>query len=354
MDCKICAKIKEKEPEFSSKDINIITKATKYTLKFLVDNKIITTPVNFERWFNVFAYLSEHNLSPEECPKEKLLKLFEELNEDVDKNSFEKYKEEVNVVFDKIKLGMEDTISNLANYESILEKRSEEIKKEQEKIEDKSLKEITLKILEETTKLRDENKVFRERLERQTEEIRKLQEELSITKEEANVDYLTKLPNRRSFTRTMEDLFKSYKTYGVPFSFVMLDVDNFKQINDTYGHDFGDKVLVEIGKILRTFLRAKDIPGRLGGEEFGILLPDVKLEQAYKVAERLRQAIEVRDLEVEDGKYVNFTTSIGVAEVNDSMESVEELYKKADEALYKAKRNGKNQVQLSESIGSIT
>ncbi len=352
MDCKICSKVKEDGVKFSSKDINIIAKATKNTLKFLVDNKIPTIPVNFERWFNVFAYISEHNLEPEDCPKEKLFKLFEDLNKDVDKTSFEKYKDKINFAFDKIKLGMEDTISNLQEYENSLEKRSEEIKKEQEKIEDSSLKEITLKILEETTKLREENKMFRERLEKQTEEIQKLQEELSITKEEANIDYLTKLPNRRSFTRTLEDFFKSYKTYGIPFSLVMLDIDDFKKINDTYGHDFGDKVLVEVGKILRTFLRAKDIPGRLGGEEFGILLPDVRLEQAYQVAERLRKAIEVRDLEVENGKYVNFTASMGIAEIDDSIETIEELYKKADEALYKAKKNGKNQVQLAKYISS--
>ncbi len=352
MKCKICSKIREEDIKFSSKDLNIIVKATKDTLKFLVDNSIPTIPKNFESWFNVFAYLSEHNLECSDCPKEKIFELYKELNDMSEKKEVERYKEQINLAFDKIKLGMEDTLSNLEKYEKSLEKRSEDIKREQEKIEDQTLKEITLKILEETRKLREENSKFREKLEKQTQEIQKLQEELSTTKEEANVDFLTKLPNRRSFTRALEDLFKSYKTYHIPFSLVMLDIDNFKHINDTYGHDFGDKVLVEIGKILRTFLRAKDIPGRLGGEEFGIILPDVNIEQAYQIAERLRKAIEIRDLEVEKGKYINFTASMGIAEVNDSMESIEELYKKADEALYKAKKNGKNQVQLSKVIGS--
>lgn len=351
MECKICTKIKE-ERELTNKDLNIVVKATKDTLKFLVDNKIPTIPKNFEGWFNVFAYLAEHNLEPEDCSREKLFELFKELNEDADTKLFEKYKEKISLAFDKIKLGMEDTLVNLEKYEKSLEEKSRDIEKEREKIEDQTLKDITLKILDETKKLREENSKFREKLEKQTREIQKLQEELSTTKEEANIDFLTKLPNRRSFTRALEDFFESYKMYKVPFSLVMLDIDNFKQINDTYGHDFGDKVLVEIGKILKTFLRAKDIPGRLGGEEFGIILPSVRLEQAFRIAERLRKAIEVRDLEVENGKYVNFTASMGIAEIEDSMESVEELYKKADEALYKAKKNGKNQVQLARYAGS--
>ena len=351
MKCKICEKIKE-NAEFNSKDIGIIVKATKDTLKFLVDNKIPTIPKNFEGWFNVFAYLSEHNLDPSECSEEKLMELYKELSSD-DGESIENYKKKISNAFDKIKSGMEETLSNLENYEQSLEERSKDIEEEHRKIEDQTLKEITLKILEETKKLREENQHFREKLEKQTRELQKLQEELSITKEEANIDFLTKLPNRRSFTRALEDFLDNFKNYSVPFSLVMLDIDNFKQINDTYGHDFGDKVLIEIGKILRTFLRAKDIPGRLGGEEFGIILPGVKLEQAYRIAERLRKAIEVRDLEVDNGKYVNFTASIGVAEVEDSMESIDDLYKKADEALYKAKQNGKNQVQVARHSSSF-
>ncbi len=351
MECKICLKVKE-ERELTNKDLNIVVKATKDTLKFLVDNQIPTIPKNFERWFNVFAYLTEYGLECEDCPQEKLFELFKELNENTDEKLFEKHKEKINLAFNKIKLGMEDTLSSLDKYEKSLEEKSRDIEREQEKIEDESIKEITLKILDETKKLREENSKFREKLEKQTREIQKLQEELSTTKEEANIDFLTKLPNRRSFTRALEEFFESYKTYQVPFSLVMLDIDDFKRINDTYGHDFGDKVLVEIGKILKTFLRAKDIPGRLGGEEFGIILPGVKLEQAFRIAERLRKAIEVRELEVENGKYVNFTASMGIAEVEDSMESTEELYKKADEALYKAKKNGKNQVQLATYTGS--
>lgn len=123
----------------------------------------------------------------------------------------------------------------------------------------------------------------------------------------------------------------------------MLDIDNFKKINDTYGHQSGDLALKEISLILRSYLRANTIIGRLGGEEFGIILPNVPLEDAIKIAERIRSVIENREIKYED-KIIRITASFGITEVKEG-DTFDTLYKRVDEALYKAKKDGKNTIK---------
>ena len=146
---------------------------------------------------------------------------------------------------------------------------------------------------------------------------------------EAYYDELTKIYNRRGVLNEVKN--KS------PGNILFFDIDHFKKINDTYGHDFGDFVLEEIGKILKNTFRKSDIIGRWGGEEFIVVLPETKYEDALKLAEKLRKIIENHDF---DG--VRITISIGVSEYNGNFE---ESLKKADEALYNAKNSGRNQVK---------
>ena len=122
----------------------------------------------------------------------------------------------------------------------------------------------------------------------------------------------------------------------------MLDIDFFKKINDTYGHNIGDLVLQKIADISRTILRDIDIIGRIGGEEFAILLPETTLEDSVKVAERLRIEISNAAVLIEKEKEVKFTSSFGV--VSTSKSNIDDLLVKADKALYKAKDGGRNRV----------
>jgi diguanylate cyclase (GGDEF)-like protein len=149
------------------------------------------------------------------------------------------------------------------------------------------------------------------------------------------IDPLTKTLNRRALMARL----KLYLSAGIPISVMMLDIDNFKRINDTYGHLTGDKVLKELSEIIEKSLRSEDFVGRYGGEEFLIVLPRTNKETAFKVAERIRRKIERHRFPVPEP----VTVSIGVADSTEG-ESLEELISLADERLYRAKRSGKNRV----------
>ncbi|NLJ66568.1 MAG: GGDEF domain-containing protein, partial [Clostridiales bacterium] len=128
---------------------------------------------------------------------------------------------------------------------------------------------------------------------------------------------------------------------GEPLSIAMLDIDHYKEINDSYGHDVGDEVLKKLSKTLLRNIRKVDILARWGGEEFAILMPKNNAEEAYKMLERLRMIIENTQF-IND---IRITISAGVAELKDSDIS-DDLVRRADEALYKAKNNGRNNVQV--------
>ena len=159
---------------------------------------------------------------------------------------------------------------------------------------------------------------------------------------QAHTDYLTKLPNRSYFYEQMEKEFARDNRYHTPMSIAMVDIDHFKVINDTYGHVIGDRVLKEFAAICLETLRAQDIVGRIGGEEFAILLPETGMSQAMEVAERLRQATANFRLPMERGLSVQFTVSLGVASLTDADVNIDVFLSRADIALYEAKKNGRN------------
>ena len=154
-------------------------------------------------------------------------------------------------------------------------------------------------------------------------------------------DYLTGLANRRYFIEQAELELSRHNRYENKLSLIMLDIDYFKKINDTYGHNVGDLVLQKIAEVSRSILRDIDIIGRIGGEEFAILLPETSLEDSIKVAERLRVEISNTSVVLENGE-VNFTSSFGVVAASKS--NIDELLIKADKSLYKAKESGRNRV----------
>lgn len=158
----------------------------------------------------------------------------------------------------------------------------------------------------------------------------------------ASTDALTGLANRRHFLeRAKEELVRS-KRYHLPMSFLMLDLDHFKAVNDTHGHDVGDEVLRALAAILKDAMRETDLAGRLGGEEFGALLIQTGADQARPVAERLNKAVREALVPAATGD-VRFTVSIGITECKAGEEcSVEDLMKRADLALYRAKQTGRD------------
>jgi diguanylate cyclase (GGDEF)-like protein len=169
----------------------------------------------------------------------------------------------------------------------------------------------------------------------------------------ATTDGLTGILNRREFLDRSETEFERAKRFNHELSMITMDIDNFKKINDTYGHDVGDKVLKELANIGKSVIRKVDIFGRLGGEEFGITLPETSANGAYKLAERLRKSIQDHHVQLTNGQKLNFTVSIGIASVQKGVNSLEDLMKLSDIALYKAKRLGKNRVETYEDYSLI-
>jgi len=167
---------------------------------------------------------------------------------------------------------------------------------------------------------------------------------LDKLEQESTIDFLTGLNNVRQFDNTLNQSFLNVKNKNERLSILIIDIDFFKKVNDTYGHLAGDSVLQQLGMVLSTFSRSFDIVSRIGGEEFSVILPDCPSEQAIEVAERLRVAVETYKFIISDEIKINISISIGAATYPDNVEDLEELIKQADTALYSAKRTGRNKV----------
>jgi diguanylate cyclase (GGDEF)-like protein len=170
-----------------------------------------------------------------------------------------------------------------------------------------------------------------------------LRQVLQEVQKMAVTDSLTGLLNRRHFFELAEHELRRAKRYARPLSIIMLDVDHFKQINDTYGHAVGDRVLHEVAQVCLSETRSVDVLGRYGGEEFTIMLPECEARAAREVAERLRQRIAGLSVDTAEGS-VHVTASLGVASLTDPSMTLDALLSAADAALYSAKRGGRDNV----------
>ena len=166
--------------------------------------------------------------------------------------------------------------------------------------------------------------------------------------QQAHQDYLTRLFNRRHFMEQGQLELSRAQRYSNLLSVFMLDIDFFKNVNDTHGHKAGDIVLQKLGDILRETLRSIDIVGRIGGEEFAVLLPETNIQKATEVAERLREITAGTDVVLENGLPLHFTISIGVAALKGKDTNIDMLLSQADKALYQAKESGRNKVCVAD------
>ncbi|HWT53382.1 MAG TPA: diguanylate cyclase [Rhodocyclaceae bacterium] len=183
---------------------------------------------------------------------------------------------------------------------------------------------------------------LQQKVEQATEELRKRKEEAELL---ARMDVLTGIPNRRAFMQAADQEVLRAQRYGNPLTVAVLDLDHFKTINDTFGHATGDHVLVDRANLLAASVREVDTVGRLGGEEFAILMPGTPLPEAIQAIERIRQAFEQNP--VSDGdQLIRATASFGVAEYPGADPTVDGLLAKADGALYVAKARGRNRVEI--------
>jgi diguanylate cyclase len=192
---------------------------------------------------------------------------------------------------------------------------------------------------------------LREQLEKAERESTELRDRLQRVEREATLDVLTGIHNRKHMEKALASLHENFVRKGTRFSVMMLDLDHFKRVNDTYGHKVGDAVLQFVGGVLKDTVKGRDIPARYGGEEFIILLPMTSCADSCKLAEQLRREISKKPLTIrQSGERIGtVTVSIGVAMIRDG-DSIDSLVQRADQALYSAKRQGRNNVKSENDL----
>ncbi|AXP03754.1 MULTISPECIES: diguanylate cyclase [Pseudomonas] len=165
----------------------------------------------------------------------------------------------------------------------------------------------------------------------------------------SSTDRLTGLYNRGHWEESLRAAYARHQRYGNALSLVMLDIDHFKRVNDTYGHQAGDKVIEQVARLLREHARDSDVVGRYGGEEFGVVLSDTDSTGAQTFAERMRHSVEALEVVYNDQR-IRFTISLGVADLNQPSNSHADLIAWADQALYTSKKTGRNRVTVYEQV----
>jgi diguanylate cyclase (GGDEF)-like protein len=215
---------------------------------------------------------------------------------------------------------------------------------------------IKEKLLTIATSIDKELSHFSEEMRKEDEEIEKLRQrvhflegKLKQLSKEVKTDFLTNIANKKAVMDELNKQESIFKRYGTNYSVVFFDIDHFKNINDTYGHDAGDVILKSLGLLFKRYARDIDMIGRFGGEEFVAILPNTDKEGAYKFAEKLRSIIQKTKFMYKNTR-INVTVSGGVASRNET-DSSEATLKLADERLYKAKRGGRNKICANEQCG---
>ena len=208
-----------------------------------------------------------------------------------------------------------------------------------------NLSEVHGLLLKEIDRVISSNATLKAELARSKESLEEQRRQIENLKTAVRIDVLTQIANRAYFEEKLEEMIRLRNRYNDPFSLLLIDVDNFKTINDTYGHLAGDRILKGVSFKLKTSIRESDFIARLGGDEFSLILVKLPAEKAVELGGKLCQILEDARFLL-DGNDIKVTLSIGVAEALRG-DKPEALIKRADEALYKAKKEGRNQAVMT-------
>lgn len=199
--------------------------------------------------------------------------------------------------------------------------------------------------------LTDELKQIKIELEEKVaERTAELEQAKQVAEQQARIDPLTGLYNRRGLDEISQHEITRARRQNIPLSIIVIDIDYFKQINDTYGHSGGDQVLIQLASLMGVGLRKSDFSARLGGEEFAVLLMDTTTESAISVGEKLRHMVANHSFTISDGVVTHCTASFGISSLMAEDQSFDDLLLRADEALYQAKNSGRNRVVLDQLL----
>lgn len=215
-------------------------------------------------------------------------------------------------------------------------------------VKPEELKKLVSSMMSETQKMVSENKALEQKLEKSSTNMQALKQEMQTVREEAFTDALTGIANRKKFDLEIVRLVSESRDNKKPLSVIFMDIDHFKSFNDTYGHQIGDQVLRLVAKCFNEGLKGRDFACRYGGEEFVIMLPETDSEGAATIADILRKAIKSKEIRnrATGETLTQVTISSGVAVLTDD-ETPKEWVERADKALYRAKRMGRDRVEVS-------
>ncbi len=327
-----------------------LTKASKLLVASFVPS--IASSVN-ETIADLSEKISKEPTLLESESMEKEIKQAISLRIALDKKSVKEMIESIDGVLDKLSLRLIDMIekSDNSNEEiQVIKKELESYSVESEtnfKIAHKKLYTIAIALEKNTNLLSKDLKGHNEEVSVLSKKVRALEKELEHVKKESKEDFLTKLYNRRALDDFLEIKEAEFKRYDRNFSIVMFDLDKFKSVNDTYGHEAGDAVLSAFAKILKKECRTVDVVGRYGGEEFLAILSETDTKGGAVFAEKVRVHVE-KSRFMYKGQRINVTVSSGVSERKNHV-SLQATINSADEYLYLAKTNGRNRVEYKKS-----
>ncbi|MDA8135584.1 MAG: GGDEF domain-containing protein [Desulfobacteraceae bacterium] len=325
-------------------------------LTYISKYNLPANPVNYTVWYE---YVSGKNIKLKKAI-DTSLDAEQPINADNVENLYQKYVADgdrlvISKLLTKIALMLKDitghvleTEGDLAGHGQVLSDLASQVGQARDYHE---IKAIVDQMILETKDLVDSGKRLQTRMKMSTDDLKLLQQELEKSQQEAQTDALTSLFNKRGFEKRFELERIRAKQNELPFSIIMVDIDYFKRVNDTYGHLVGDSLLKSIANLLKSHLRKNDIASRYGGEEFLILLPETALDGATAVAQKIKDTLARKEWKLkETGESMGrVTVSMGIA-LYRLNEPEEALIKRADDALYIAKNNGRDRIVTQDEI----
>ncbi|WP_340123034.1 diguanylate cyclase [Methylobacter svalbardensis] len=332
------------------------TEYLRQILPFMSNNKIATDPLNFAicyeyiigRNINLNNELDELIKKRTVFTSELSIKLFKKHICDTSINSLEKINHTLLQLINKTSEAI-DTTGEKASAATIhFQNQNKKLENNQGLSE---IKAVLAEIIEGTQDLAETSKTLQVQLDESKKEMQLLRQELVQARETAKTDALTGLFNRRAFDQKLDEYIETHKQNNFELCLLILDLDHFKQVNDTFGHQAGDSVLRYTANLIKQHIAEHHCAARYGGEEMAIIMPNTPFNKAMEIAEKIRSSLAQNPLKRKNSKESigKVTLSIGVSgfKINDSIES---LIERADKAMYRAKNNGRNQVMAESFI----
>ena len=328
------------------------------TLGFLAQHNLSATPVNYTVWYE---YASGKNSKLRQAIDRMLEKklplnnnhvetLYQKFISDGDRVVISRLLTKLNLMLREISTYVVETEGDLSTHGQALDSLSDQMKEIQDYDD---VKNIINQMLDTTKAIIQSGSRLQTRMKVSSEDLKQLHKELEISQKEARTDSLTGLTNRRGLEKRLEIERIRARQNNSPFSVVMLDIDHFKAVNDTFGHLVGDSLLKGFADILSNLVRRNDLAARYGGEEFLILLPETNVEGAYAVSEKIRAILCKKEWAIKDsGKRIGqIKASMGIAQYKLG-ETGNEVITRADEAMYHAKSTGRDRIVIHSDLNA--